>query len=308
MTGMRKISDLLKKMIVLLSASLAGVMLFASPSSAQDSSDAQLLTIIAENTTNILNTISGLPSYLTDAHKLVMSMLTTADQASQSGDQPSSSAASIGAMQLNFVNLANAIISNGNSQNTNMATLQNTLLGTDGAALPNANDLSYSTLLGNLLYTDARKPAEDSALNYIKNAGALTIKHPLPAPTWQGSDENIKKYVSYYNTVTSVESYNAYILGALYAESQSGGALSNAQTALLKQANDPAWFTAVGAEDLGLVLRQLLLYQSQMYVMLGQLLDTQKKMLVAQAMTNSLLIANNNVNENAMIVSASRKS
>ena len=52
--------------------------------------------------------------------------------------------------------------------------------------------------------------------------------------------------------------------------------------------------SSVIANDLGWVLRQILLFSSQTYVLMDQLLQTQKQMLATLAMTNTLLVANSN--------------
>ena len=250
-----------------------------------------------------------LNTYVTDMSALVASLMAPADDANSSS------------LQSNFTSLDTALMNNTTAQLTLQQPLQTAIFNAvplpssktppppiTPATLQNANDLSYSTLLNSLYFSpDPRaqtKPAPDPALNYIKNAAGITLIHTVPGYNLNGMYPDIVTYTNYYNTVTAVESYNAYILSWLYADYKSNNAVANQQNAmmtLMTQANKPTWFATIASENLGIVLRQMLMYQSQLYVIMGQLLDTQKKMLAAQAMTNSLLIANNQVNEKILL-------
>jgi hypothetical protein len=101
----------------------------------------------------------------------------------------------------------------------------------------------------------------------------------------------------YYNTVMAAESFNGYVLANQYAESQTNNGLSQAQLSLVTQASSSDWIANVASEQMGMVFRQLLMFESQLYVLMTQMLQTQKQLLIAQAMTNALLIATNQMNE-----------
>ena len=124
----------------------------------------------------------------------------------------------------------------------------------------------------------------------------------MPGNNWQGSKNSVDKYSNYYNTIMSVESFNGYILSNQYAD---GAQFNNLQNTLIKQASDgQSWFSQVATENMSTVLRQILMYESQVFVLLSQLVQTQRQMVTAQAMTNTLLIAVNQNNETQLVASA----
>jgi hypothetical protein len=167
----------------------------------------------------------------------------------------------------------------------------------------NANDLTYQTLLKMPYYSpDPRgNTAGDNApLNYIKNAAGLMITHPTPLPNWRGSASNKTKYLAYYNTISSVQTYNGYILNGLYADA-SNSPLTPLQNDLMTQASSQNWFTQVSGESLGKVVREILIYDSQIYVQLIQLLQVEKQLLAAMTMSNTLFIVGNQFTENDLV-------
>lgn len=164
-------------------------------------------------------------------------------------------------------------------------------------SIPYANDLSFTTLLGAPIINDPRKDV-DSMTNYIMNASGSNMYHVTPGNSWQGKEESQRRYQNFYNTVMAATSFNNYIL-TFYATDK--GKYNNLQNALIKQASDPKdWFAKVSSENIGFVLRQLLMYQSQIFVLLTELVETQKQMVSAQAMNTAVLVAMNQINENAM--------
>ena len=166
--------------------------------------------------------------------------------------------------------------------------------------IPNINDLSYATMLG--IPPVPNGPV--NAYNYLRNSAGTNIVHTPPGLAWQGTQDAQARYQNYYNTVTAVESYNAYVLSNLLIENSNGLPTSTTQQNLVTQASNPQWLVSIGTEDLGKVIRELLLFQSQTYILLTQLVQTEKQILNASVMTNSLLIAINQLNESYLVSKA----
>ena len=171
-------------------------------------------------------------------------------------------------------------------QQVNAIVLNNATSST----LPNANDLVYSTLLGKPYFaTDPRNGFLNAAFNYAMHASAADHSHVLPSSTFAGAQTDQAVYARYVYTALAAQSFSAYVL--------SNHALSEVTTVnpalkeLLTQATDPDATAAVATEDIGLVVRQLLLVERQNLVLLSQLLQTEKQLLTAQAITNALLVS-----------------
>jgi len=168
-------------------------------------------------------------------------------------------------------------------------------------ALPYVNQLNYPILLGKPYSQTPEKDesgkAVNSAYQYIKNASGLNITHYVPSKVWRGTAEDKTKYANYYKTISAVQSFNTFVLSALYADSQNGLKLTKTQESLLKQASDPNWFVDISSEPIGLVLRQILLFNSQNFVLLTKILETNKQQLAAQSITNTLMILGNQFTE-----------
>lgn len=273
----------------------SAVLLSLCLSSAAFASDAdQKLT--ADNTTAILQKMNNIPAYLSAIGQYVIAWMAPDDSDAT------------GAMQGNFTTLGNLLIQDTATQNTLQSQLNTDLLaGTTKTTLPYANDLVYSSILGAPFYNpDPRGASMVPQYNYIKNASGLTLNQVTPNPAWQGSKEAQLKYIHYYNTVMAIKSYNAYILSHQYAD---GKQFNDLQTTLITQASDPtAWFANVASENIGWVLRQMLMYQSQSFVLLSELVKTERQMLTAQAMTNAAVIAVGSINDNTIVHSAQTSS
>ncbi|HSP17654.1 MAG TPA: hypothetical protein VLV78_23115 [Thermoanaerobaculia bacterium] len=156
--------------------------------------------------------------------------------------------------------------------------------------LPNANDLVYSTLLGKPYFaSDPRGVPVNSAFNYAMHASAADHPHVLPSPSWSGRQSDQAAYARYVNTVLAAQSFGANVLSN-HASSDTA-TLSPALRELLSEASDPNAAAAVASEDIGVVVRQLLLVERQNLVLLSQLVQTEKQLLAAQAITNALLIS-----------------
>lgn len=295
----------IKKIAILLS------ILFTSLVTTQEVQAEDMITylrIIAENTTTMVQQLNELPSYL---------------KAWMSPDNSNATAT----LQGGFTQLGNLLNQDMSTQASLQTTLNSDLLNNDGSnilnsnigqanvtgianeiSLPYANDLIYSTLLGSPYYAkdprtkEGQKSNINSPYNYIKNASGLNLFHQIPAPGWRGSQGARLRYQNYFNTVTAVESFNAYTLSHQYAD---GNQFNSLQNTLITQATDPTkWFAQVASENIGFVLRQLLLYESQIFVLLTQLIQLEKQAVTAHVMTNALLISINQTTENVMVANA----
>jgi len=212
-------------------------------------------------------------------------------------------------LQSGFVNMTNAAIQNSATQNTAQQQFtQDFLSGINAGSVPYANDFTYQTLLGQPYFNpDPRIQNGENVnpvFNYIKNAAGLNIVHRTPNRNWKGSDKDKQNYQNFYTTVSAIQTYNAYVLSQLYADASNGNQLTQQQNALMQQASNSDWFAQVASENIGIVLRQILMYNSQVYVLLTQLLQTQKQLLSAQAMTNTLLVLGNQFTEMQLLTKA----
>lgn len=265
------------------------------------------LNAIVQNTYGTLQSVNNVPTYLHQITEFALSFM---------AHDKSSFTSSI---QGNFATLGTLITQDLAMQNSQALQQQLTidsfgsksdgtplitsadLTGNNPAVLskiPNFNDLAYSTLLG---FPPLPKH-KSIPYNYIKFASGITMNHVLPAISgWKGQPEDQARYANYFNTLIAVETFNAYTLSGLYAEFQNGNGLSTQQNALITQASGSDWIAQIATEDLGVILRQLLMFQSQTYVLLTQLVQTQKQLLTSQAMTNSLLVLVNANNETSLV-------
>jgi hypothetical protein len=168
--------------------------------------------------------------------------------------------------------------------------------------IPTVNSLTYSSLIG-APPIDPSKAAFDPTI-YLQAASGAYFNHVAPSSGWTGKPRDYSAYSAYYRTVLAAESFNAYVLSGLVAENQSGNQIQTLQTNLTNQATSSAWLAQIATEELGKVIRQILLFESQNYVLMTQLLKVEKQQVQAQAMTNSLLIATSFSNERLMASSA----
>lgn len=224
--------------------------------------------------------------------------------------------------QTNFVKLNDLLTSTKTGQIDMQVSLNKLMLSNDGNNLnamnfgkpptgetPTAqtfgyaNDLAYSTVLGTPLFKDNRKNT-NPVLNYIMNASGMNLYHPMPQPSWQPNkgSTSLQRYKSYYNTIMAATSYNNYILSYNAVDKNQFNTL---QTQLIQQASDTKdWFAEVSSESIGYVMRQILLYQSQIFLLLTESLQTQKQIASAVAMNTAVLIAINNTNESVAVAYA----
>ena len=211
----------------------------------------------------------------------------------------------------NNISLQNGLDSDGKGAAVQTQLLNDLFANVNPKDITNVNDLTYTTLL-KLPFRISSTPSEtavDSAYTFIKNASGLNISH-FPPVTYKFINKTITDqliYTNYYNTIMAIESFNAYILSGFYIDYlMNQTPLTQQQLALFTQAKDPAWLTQIASQYIGYVLRQILLYESQTFVILTELLQTTKQMVAAQAMNNTLLILNNQANEKKLFQKAAQ--
>lgn len=263
----------------------------------------QTTNSIKDTTANILQNLNTLPMVLQKLGEFINAWLDKDDSDTTANMIPSFSSSNGSSNSSSSLGLSALLNQDLAGQSAMQSKLNLDLLtGATRDNLPYANDLVYSSLLGTFFYsTDPRgkPPAINPQYNYIKNAAGVTIPHVIPANGWGGSKAEQAKYHAYYNTAMAVESFNAYVLSNQYID---GDQYNELQKKLITQASDPKnWFAEIASEKIGFVLRQLLIYQSQIFVLLTQLVQTQKQMATAQIMTNALLIAGNQANESLLL-------
>ncbi|OGT38562.1 MAG: hypothetical protein A3F11_04720 [Gammaproteobacteria bacterium RIFCSPHIGHO2_12_FULL_37_14] len=178
--------------------------------------------------------------------------------------------------------------------------------GVTSKEIPSVNNLTYTTLL-KLPYSlpGTQQPANtDPAFGFVKNAAGLSIIH-YPPWTYKFQNKNVTDqsiYAANYNTLMAIETFDAYVLSGYYVDYLNKTPPD--QLELFKQANNKTWTDQLNSQPIGYVLRQMLLYESQSFVLMSQLLQTSKQMVAAQAMTNTLLILNNQSNEKKLFQKA----
>lgn len=268
------------------------------------SAQQQVQDVSAENSLiSILTVVNQLPTYLQSLSTMAASFLAS--------DNQSSDPVNWSAYWTNQQTWLTGLATNAATNQVNQVDLQQSLLTTFFGANniasgnpQNLNDLSYTTLLGQPLLSPDPRSGVNAALNYLTNASSLGITYTIPSAGWRGNQTNQKGYISFYNTVTAVQTYNAYVLSGLYEESRTWANDVSLRSQLIAQSTNANWFTSVITNDLGWVLRQILLFGSQTYVLMDELLQTQKKMLATLAMTNSLLVANSGFQADTLLAKA----
>ncbi len=226
-------------------------------------------------------------------------------------------------MQVEFAKTGNSIVQNASNQKNTFATMDTKMLGNDVSkqTIPFAPSLLYSSILGlPVNIPDKLGPLRDAngndipspplidvndapGINFVKFASGYAIKHPTPLLTWAGKPKNIQRYNNFYTTVMPVTSYGAYVLSGLIDENKQQG-LTEAQTNLVTQASSSDWIATISTEEIGKVLRQLLMFESQNYVLTTQLLRVQKQQLAAQVMTNAIIVATSQIDEKKLLEDA----
>jgi len=273
------------------------------PLAKADSIDEPYLKNIQTYTNGILAIVNNLPAYLMEITKMASSFLAT----DNSSDDPVDWSTNWSNEQNWFASLSSSSLNNESAQYTLQQTLLTTFFGASNIQTPNPqnmNDLAFPTLLGKPLVSPDPRTGVDATMNYLVNASGLGIPLTIPAAGWRGDATSQKNYRNFYNTVTAVQTYNGFVLSRLYEDSKSLSTDSALRTQLITQSSNSGWFTSVITNDLGWILRQILLYNSQSYVLMDQLVQTQKQMLATLAMTNTLFIASNELQGNILLQKA----
>lgn len=291
-------------MIVMVSvASLMGV-LISTPLKAQSADLSAILAAIKKDTGDILAVVQTLPSKIDTLTTSVTGLVVqwTGPDTSTQTAQLQSSFGTLSNINAEITQIQKAI----QPQLASDIIISNNIKSN---VIPDANDLLYQSLLGNPYFNPDPRNTTSFTYGYIRNASGLGITHAVPSNSWQGKTTDQTKYRNYFNTIMAVQSYNAYILSQMYAETEAkkSGKLSDMQTSLMNQASNSGWFALIGSESIGLVLRQILMYNSQVYVLMVQSLQTQKQLVTTQAMTNALLILGNQFTENSLLEKAAQR-
>lgn len=162
------------------------------------------------------------------------------------------------------------------------------------------NDLAYGSMIGaKPLQNDGNNP-----YNYVKNAALFNMPHAIPDSSWQGRQEDIEKYQNYFYSIAAIQSFNSYVLSQMASDATNNAGAIAHQEALVTQATNSGWIAQIATEEIGKVLRQILLFESQNFVMNMQIMKYTRTLAMNQAMTNSLLILFNQLQENQMVRNA----
>jgi hypothetical protein len=249
-------------------------------------STGSFLEQIANNTYGILRNVNNLPYYL----GLMVTYMT------QWTDEDKSSTTA--ALQGPLASLGTQLGSDLQAQMAMQSGLNASLFPAN-SNVANAASMQYSSLLNPASGNPSANPAQSPQYQYVLNASGINIPHTAPGATWKGKDA--LKYQSYYNTVMAAESFGGYILSGQYVD---GNQFSTQQVALINQVSSSSWLSTVAGEYIGYVLRHILMFESQNFILLTQLVQTQKQMVTAQVITNALLINNNQLNESLLMSNA----
>lgn len=171
------------------------------------------------------------------------------------------------------------------------------------AKLPNANELAYGSLIG-------QPPVANGAYdlrNYLNNVSVMNIGRPIPDPVWQGKDDEKKKYINYYNTITSIQSLNAFLLTQLKTdyEVDKNPTISGLERTLLNEFSDQQNFLKqIASQNMGKVYRQMLFIQAANFLLNIQIQRGIRQLVAATAAQNSLMILFNIPSENQLVRNA----
>lgn len=258
------------------------------------------LSNIMQYTQGTMQAVQQLPEYLRSIVEMCLSWMTPDTGESSIITNTQADFAALG----QAANLSSQTVDSQNVQ----AQLLADLIGVDPGkfsgkdpqilnSIPYINNIAYSSMVGLRPVANAQFNSYD----YVKFAAGLNIPHPSPNPGWQGSKPAIEKYTHYFNTIAAIQSFNAYVLGKVAADAGVNQQAETARANLISKASDSAWIAQIATEELGKVLREILLFESQNYVLNAQAHRSQSDLLVAQAMTNSLLILYNRQQETQML-------
>ena len=160
------------------------------------------------------------------------------------------------------------------------------------------NDLTFSTIVGRP-YLPRSPSAADlyDSFDYMGYAAGADLKHVALPPSYPNTGPDVDEYVTYVNTATAVQTFNAYVLSG---EIDQSGTVTAIRAKLTALASSGEWLNKVADEPIGQVQRQQLLFAAQNYQLQLQSIQLQRDLLTAQAMTNTLLLLNNRSYEAAL--------
>ena len=284
---------------------LTTCLLFALGSTAAkaDDVDVPYLTNLQIASQALLERVNTLFSYMTQLSTTAISWMNADNDPKNKPD-----------WSTNWANEQNWLASLGaqNIQNEqDMYAMQTQLLNTffnlpgNNQTPVNINDVVYPSMLQTpLINPDPRGNTVDSGMNYLKNASGLNIGITMPSSSFRGSEDNRNEYLKFYNTITAVQTYNLFALSHLYQDSKSDSSSRPLRQQLIAESSNSSWFTAVITNDLGWVLRQILLYSSQNYILMDQLVQINKQIAATLAMNNTLQMSNNYLQANTLLQKA----
>lgn len=273
-----------------------------------------ILGAIKQDTGNILNAVQDLPGKI-DALATEVTALITAWNGPYKKDTLGMDASTT--LAADFTNLQSTVSSNQalvSSKQSSLITDLETANAITVDKVPYLNDMVFQTLVG-LPPVAKDNRGVDASYEYIKNASGLKFTHQVPPYSWMTKSPQTLRYFNFYETINAIQTFDAYVLSQIYADASNGNQLTTQQQALIQLSTGTdgtngssgmGWFSKILSENIGLVMRQILMYDSQIYVILTQMMQIQKQQLAAQAMTNTLLILGNSYTENQLYGSASK--
>lgn len=262
-----------------------------------------LLKQIASNTYHMLEAINNVPNYLDSITQQAISWLAIEDKDDSYIVKTQGDFANLGSLlaqantnQKNAQTQVAANFLNVDAKNLTTPTKSPKILET----LPFINDITYASLIG-------APPVPQASFNpsdYLSNSLGSSIPHITPSNNWPGKPLNKLIYSGYYKSIMAANSFGAYVLSGLIAENQNGNKLTALHDKLITEASESSWLAQIATEELGKVLRDILLFQSQNYVLMTKSIELQKQQLTAQVLTNSLLVSTNTLSEVTMFQKA----
>jgi hypothetical protein len=268
----------LRKMITTLLLSFSAIFLLVQTAYAQSSWTDIFIYEIRNTTYAILAKMNESPAYIEEITKMAMSWNSTEDPTQSIPNNQyafSMLDANYNALAGQQVNLAKDLTKQmlyGNVKENEEPTLPK-----------NANELNYPTILGQMIADQGNTSQENLTKSYINNTSGVTFIQEPPSKRWRDT-ETARKYASLYNSLSAIKSFNAYVLTGLSNQKDT----DKLNGYLTDQASNSTWFGQVASEPLGMVFRQMLMYNSQIYVQLNRMMKLQQQMLYSQAMANTL--------------------
>lgn len=317
--------DLLKKTVVLMVAAGSVSLVSLSNLNAQSSGPTPVVEqpgpllnstqSILSDTVNIMNSTSGISNSLTTASASNPGVLYVLDEIytlmqNASWGMPENDSGLNPNVINDIVTLGQLVAQNSMSamnQNSGMfQTINQQQINASqitSANTPNFDDLTFSSVLGLPFWTGNNDPenGQNHAQNWIMNASGLNITHVLPSSSWQGSSSAVQTYQNYFNAAMAVASFNAYALSTLANDNT----LASAEYTVMNDvSNWNNWIKTVEGENIGWVLRQLLIFQSIAVIYLIHMAQVSENILVASTLTNTLILSANQQWEAQMVAKA----